>query len=45
MTLWHLQRFIEDPTARQQRRISELQRLIERLHGKDADVIRSATGK
>ena len=45
LTLWHLQRFIEDPTARQQHRISELQHLIGRLHAKDAEVIRSVTGR
>jgi len=45
LTLWHLQRFIEDPTARQQHRISELQHRIGRLHAKDAEVIRSVTGR
>ncbi len=45
MTLWHLQHFIEVPTVRQQRRIAELQHLIGQLHGKDADIIRSVTGR
>ena len=45
LTLWHLQRFIEEPTARQQHRIAELQHRIGRLHGKDADIIRSVTGR
>ena len=43
MTFWHLQKYIQNPTGRQQRRINELQRWIERLHGEDSETIRSAT--
>jgi len=42
MTFWHLQKYIQNPTDRQQRRISELQLMIQRLHGEDSDIIRSA---
>ncbi len=43
MTFWHLQKYIQNPTDRQKRRIAELQLLIQRLHGEDSDIIRSAT--
>ena len=43
MTFWHLQKYIQNPTDRQKRRISELQLMIQRLHGEDSDIIRSAT--
>ncbi len=43
MTFWHLQKYIQNPTDRQKRRIGELQLLIQRLHGEDSDIIRSAT--
>ncbi len=43
MTFWHLQKYIQNPTDRQKRRITELQLLIQRLHGEDSDIIRSAT--
>jgi len=43
MTFWHLQKYIQNPTDRQQRRIAELQLFIQRLHGEDSDIIRSAT--
>ncbi len=43
MTFWHLQKYIQNPTDRQKRRISELQLMIQRLHREDSDIIRSAT--
>ena len=42
MTFWHLQKYIQNPTDRQQRRISELQLMIQRLHGEDGQKIKAA---
>jgi hypothetical protein len=42
MTFWHLQKYIQNPTDRQKRRISELQLMIQRLHGEDGQKIKAA---